>query len=206
MKYQDERVFRSAVVVLLVAALSISGYHRRKAEKAGEERISTLEEEGLPTAVALRSAGLALWLSVAAYVIDPRLMRWSSVDLPAPVRWAGAGLGTATLSLFWWIFDSIGENITPTVATRKDHDLVTSGPYHMVRHPLYSVGTVFFASLGVLAANWFVVLSNLSALAMLLVRLPKEEAKLIERFGEEYEEYMERTGRFLPRLKGPRVE
>ena len=97
MKHQDERVFRGATVFLLVAALSISGYHRRKAEKAGEDKISTLEEEGLPTAVALRSAGLALWLSVAAYVIDPRLMRWASVDLPAPMRWAGAGLGTATL-------------------------------------------------------------------------------------------------------------
>ncbi len=53
-----------------------------------------------------------------------------------------------------------------------------------------------------LAANWFMGLASLSALLMLLVRLPKEEAKLIERFGDEYREYMRRTGSFFPRLKG----
>lgn len=72
---KQEKVFRVVAAALLVAAAAISGYYRRKAEKAGEEEISPLQEEGLPTAVALRSSGLALMLSVAAYVIDPRLMR-----------------------------------------------------------------------------------------------------------------------------------
>jgi protein-S-isoprenylcysteine O-methyltransferase Ste14 len=62
------------------------------------------------------------------------------------------------------------------------------------------VGTTFFASLSVLAANWFMGLVSLSVLVMLLVRLPKEEEKLIERFGEEYREYMKRTGQLLPRF------
>ncbi len=43
--------------------------------------------------------------------------------------------------------------------------------------------------------------ASLSVLSMLLVRLPKEEEKLIERFGDEYREYMKRTGRLLPRLR-----
>ena len=54
-----------------------------------------------------------------------------------------------------------------------------------------------------LAANWLMGFLSVLVLSMLLVRLPKEEAKLIERFGNEYREYMRRTGRFLPRLKGP---
>jgi protein-S-isoprenylcysteine O-methyltransferase Ste14 len=37
------------------------------------------------------------------------------------------------------------------------------------------------------------------AFVMLLVRLPTEEANLLDRFGDEYRDYMDRTGRFLPR-------
>lgn len=160
-----------------------------------------MQEEGLSTAVALRSSGLVLMLSVVAYLINPRWMRWSSLDLPAPLRWSGAGLGTVSLVLALWIFRTIGKNITSTVETREEHELVTDGPYRWVRHPLYTVGTSFFMSLGIVAANWFMGLASLVVLVMLLIRLPKEEEKLIERFGDEYRAYMERTGRLLPRIE-----
>ena len=110
----------------------------------------------------------------------------------------------ATLPLLYWVLISIGKNITPTVATRKDHQLVTGGAYRWVRHPLYSVGTLFFLALNLLVANWFISLASLVGLTMLLVRLPKEEASLIERFGDEYRAYTKRTGRLLPRITSPR--
>jgi protein-S-isoprenylcysteine O-methyltransferase Ste14 len=198
---KEESIFRGIAATLLVAALSVSTYHRHRAEQASEEKISW-REEGLPTIIALRSSGLALLLSVMAYLLNPRWMKWSNLRLPAWLRWSGAGLGAACLPLSYWVFSTIGKNITPTVETRENHELVTNGPYRWVRHPLYSVGTSFFISLSVLAANWLMGLASLLVLAMLLVRLPKEEAKLIERFGNEYREYMKRTGRFFPRLKG----
>jgi protein-S-isoprenylcysteine O-methyltransferase Ste14 len=195
-----ESIFRSVTAVLLVTAAAISGYRRHRAEQAGEDEIS-LQGEGLTTAVALRSSGLVLMLSVVAYLVNPRWMRWSSLDLPAPLRWSGAGLGAVSLALTLWIFRTIGKNITSTVETREEHELVTGGPYRWVRHPLYTVGTSFFVSLGIVAANWFMGLAILSVLVMLLIRLPKEEEKLIERFGDEYRAYIERTGRLLPRIK-----
>jgi protein-S-isoprenylcysteine O-methyltransferase Ste14 len=195
-----ESIFRSVTAVLLVTAAAISGYRRHRAEQAGEDEIS-LQGEGLTAAVALRSSGLVLMLSVVAYLVNPRWMRWSSLDLPAPLRWSGAGLGAVSLALTLWIFRTIGKNITSTVETREEHELVTGGPYRWVRHPLYTVGTSFFVSLGIVAANWFMGLASLSVLVMLLTRLPKEEEKLIERFGDEYRAYIERTGRLLPRIK-----
>lgn len=199
-KMKRESVFRSITATLLVTAAAISGYHRHRAEQAGGEEVS-LREEGLPTAVALRSTGLVLMLSVVAYLINPRWMRWSSLDLPVPLRWSGAGLGAVSLAVALWIFRTIGKNITSTVDTREEHKLVTGGPYRWVRHPLYTVGTSFFVSLSLLAANWFMGLASLVVLVMLLIRLPKEEEKLIERFGDEYRSYMKRTGRLLPRLE-----
>ena len=195
-----ESIVRSVAAALLITAAAISGYHRHRAEQAGEDEIS-LQGEGLTTAVALRSSGLVLMLSVVAYLVNPRWMRWSSLDLPAPLRWSGAGLGAVSLALTLWIFRTIGKNITSTVETREEHELVTGGPYRWVRHPLYTVGTSFFVSLGIVAANWFMGLASLSVLVMLLIRLPKEEEKLIERFGDEYRAYIERTGRLLPRIK-----
>ena len=60
-----ESIFGSVTAALLVTAAAISGYHRHRAEQAGEDEIS-LQEEGLTTAVALRSSGLVLMLSVVA--------------------------------------------------------------------------------------------------------------------------------------------
>lgn len=197
---KEESVFRSITATLVITAASISIYHRHRAEMAGEEEIS-LEEEGLPTAVALRVSGLVLMLSVVGYLINPRWMRWSSVDLPASVRWSGAGLGAAALPLAYWVLRTLGKNITPTVETREEHELVTGGPYRWVRHPLYTVGTSLFVSISIVAANWFMALASLVGLVILLIRLPKEEEKLIERFGDEYRAYMKRTGRLLPRIK-----
>src|SRR5918997_1478135 len=114
---KEESIFRGIAATLLVAALSVSTYHRHRAEQASEERISW-REEGLPTIIALRSSGLALLLSVMAYLLNPRWMKWSSLRLPAWLRWSGAGLGAACLPLSYWVFSTIGNNITPTVETR----------------------------------------------------------------------------------------
>jgi protein-S-isoprenylcysteine O-methyltransferase Ste14 len=64
------------------------------------------------------------------------------------------------------------------------------------------VGTLFFGSFALLAANWFIALADLATLAVLISRLPREEEKLIEHFGDDYMEYMKRTGRLLPRPGG----
>jgi protein-S-isoprenylcysteine O-methyltransferase Ste14 len=182
--------------------LTISWFHRLQADRA-DEKVS-LREEGLPMMVLLRLSGLAAWLSVLTYLLNPRWMQWSSLNSPDWLRWFGAALGAATLPPLYWVFISIGKNITPTVATRKDHQLVTRGAYAWVRHPLYVVGTLFFLALNLLVANWLVGSVSLIGLTLLLIRLPKEEASLIERFGDEYRAYMKRTGRLLPRISSPR--
>jgi len=151
--------------------------------------------------LALRLAGLVLWGSVLAYLLNPRWMQWSHVHVSPWIRWMGAGVGAMTVPLLHWMFRSLGTNITPTVATRTQHTLITAGPYRWVRHPLYSLGTVFFVSLSVLAANWCIGGASLVALLLLRRRVPNEEAKLIEQFGDEYRTYMQRTGRFVPRLR-----
>jgi protein-S-isoprenylcysteine O-methyltransferase Ste14 len=55
-------------------------------------------------------------------------------------------------------------------------------------------------SVTLLTANWLIGVASCFVVMMLVVRTPKEEQKLIERFGEQYTDYMAKTGRFLPRI------
>ena len=55
------------------------------------------------------------------------------------------------------------------------------------------------------AANWFLLLGGISLFLLMVIRTKTEEAKLLERFGEQYRAYMARTGRFLPKLGARRL-
>jgi protein-S-isoprenylcysteine O-methyltransferase Ste14 len=82
----------------------------------------------------------------------------------------------------------------------EGHTLITDGPYHWVRHPMYTAFATVFTGLFLLSANWFVGASATIAFgAVMMVRTPREEHLLIEVFGPKYRAYMDRTGRFLPR-------
>jgi len=196
----NENIFRISAAVILLSAITISVYFRRKADIDSGEKVST-KEESRPIFLALRLGGLLLWFSPLIYAIAPAWMAWSRMGLPDWVRWIGVAMGFATLGLIIWMFRNIGTGITPTVATRKEHKLSTSGPYHWIRHPLYTFGTLAFISLGLIADSWFIVLLAILAFILLSLRTPSEEAHLIEKFGDEYRQYMKRTGRYLPRLK-----
>jgi protein-S-isoprenylcysteine O-methyltransferase Ste14 len=128
-------------------------------------------------------------------------MSWAQMELPFWLRWAGGFLMLGCVPLIYWVFSSLGKNVTQTVAIRKEHSLVTSGPYRWVRHPLYSVGLLLFLSFSLLAANWFIALAIAAALKILSLRTTIEEARLVDKFGDDYRQYMQSTGRYLPRFK-----
>ncbi len=197
-----ETTFQITGIVLFVIVFSISGYFRRRAAKAGAKAGDQInwQGEGVAVMVLLRVFGFAMWLSLLAYLINPRWMAWSALPLPAGLRWVGAAMVAVAIPLIVWMFRSLGRNVTDTVAIRREHTLVTHGPYRWIRHPLYSFGAFGVMGFNLLAANWFVAAASVLALTMLVLRTPTEEAKLVEQFGDEYREYMKRTGRFWPKL------
>jgi len=198
----NENIFRLLAAILLFTAIGISSYYRRKADRESGETISR-KVDGSAFMNVIRIGGLVLWLSPLVYLINPAWMAWSKIGLPEGVRWLGVVLGILCTVGIYWLFSSIGSGITPTSATRKEHKLVTSGPYRWVRHPLYTFGSAMFVAFGLMADNWFIALLGILAFLAMASRTPKEEANLIEKFGDEYRDYMKRTGRYLPKLGGP---
>lgn len=195
----NENIFRILAAMILITGMSISSYYRRKADRESGEKLSR-KADGNALMTIIRLGGLVLWLSPFVYLINPAWMAWSKIGLPEAVRWAGVGLGILCAAGIYWLFSSIGTGITPVSATRKEHKLVTNGIYRWVRHPLYTFGSSLFLAFGMMADNWFIILLGVLAFIVMAIRTPKEEANLIQKFGDEYREYMKRTGRFLPKL------
>lgn len=195
----NENIFRILAAVILCTCVGISSYFRRKADKDTGEKIPR-KVDGTAMMTAIRIVGVILWLSPLVYLINPRWMAWSKIGLPDSVRWLGVGLGVLCIIGIYWLFSSIGSGISPTSATRREHKLSTSGPYRWVRHPLYTIGSTLFISFGIMADNWFIAALGILAFIAMAKRTPQEEDNLIEKFGDEYREYMKYTGRFLPKI------
>lgn len=191
-----ESIFRVITALLFVTAIFISGYFRRQAEHEGGVLRTPV---GNKLIVVMRLMALVVVLPLFGYWINPNWVAWARFALPDWPRWIAAGVAVALIPVMVWIFASIGKNISASHDTRLGHVLVTHGPYRWVRHPLYSVGFLFAVALMVITALWWLA-AMILPLFVLLVRTTKEEAKLIETFGDEYRDYMKRTGRFLPRL------
>ncbi|MEM9553356.1 MAG: isoprenylcysteine carboxylmethyltransferase family protein [Acidobacteriota bacterium] len=125
------------------------------------------------------------------------------MPLPTALRWLGVLGAAVCIPLIGWLLHHLGTNVSPTAATRADHRLVTSGPYRFVRHPLYTVGAAWWLGLGVAMASWWILLCVALAFVAIDRRTAREEAALLERFGDEYRRYSERTPRYLPRWSAP---
>jgi protein-S-isoprenylcysteine O-methyltransferase Ste14 len=186
--------------IVLIAALVLTGLIAVPARiKSRTSETLDRRREGLFMLATLRPAGLLCWLTVLACAFRPSWVVWSSVPLPDWLRWSGAALWAVAAALLAWTFRHLGRNLTDTVVTRRDHELITDGPYRYVRNPFYDTAALLVVSIALIAANWFILLSGAVVLVLLVVRTRTEEAHLIARFGDDYRQYMKRTGRFLPR-------
>ncbi|TAH53834.1 MAG: isoprenylcysteine carboxylmethyltransferase family protein [Chloroflexota bacterium] len=193
----NDNIFRILILVLMVTAFSISIYFRHKAQRKGGDTIDRTQE-GVLLMIVLRVTGLGVWLSVLAYIINPEWVAFAALPFPDWLRWFGFVLALLALPLIIWMFRSLGDNITDTVQTRTNAQLVARGPYKYIRHPLYSIGALFFIGLMLMAANALILIFGAVAFTMLMLRTPKEEEKLVQKFGDEYRDYMEHTARFIP--------
>lgn len=193
----DDHPFRLILLAGFVIFMPIGIYHRLRS-RTGEKL--DRRQEGVFILVTLRLIGVAGLAGLIAYLINPAFMSWAVVPLPAWLRWIGVGLALIGGLLLVWMFRSLGKNLTDTVVTRKEHALITTGPYRWVRHPFYTSAALLVLANSLAAANWFFFVQGCAMFLLLVIRTRKEEENLIARFGDDYRKYMQRTGRFVPRL------
>ena len=120
--------------------------------------------------------------------------------MPEPVM--GTAVMLVALWLFWRSHADLGRNWSVTLWVRKGHEVVEPGDYRRIRHPMYASIWLFDIAQVLLLSNWLAGWSALVSLAPLyFVRVPREEQMMCEFFGQRYRDYMNRTGRLVPRWK-----
>jgi protein-S-isoprenylcysteine O-methyltransferase Ste14 len=194
-------MFRWFALAIFLASVGVSAHRRWRARRATGAIPRRREPPGL---IAGRlTVALPLFGGVLAYLANPHWMSWSSLGLHPWARWTGVALGVLVVPSVHWVLKTLGANVSETVLTKQEHQLVTAGPYRWVRHPLYTAGIALFVSIAIIAANWFILLwAVVAAISLRLLVIPREEAHLVATFGDDYRKYRIGTGALLPLVPG----
>ena len=139
-------------------------------------------------------------LTPLLYVLTPRLLDWSSAELPLFLRWLGVGLGVISVIFLAWVHRTLGKSWNVPGVVKEEQVLVTVGPYRSLRHPMYTSFALIALAYWLISTNWLIALIGFIYWIVVVTKVKQEEAALIEKFGETYREYMKHTGRFLPRI------
>lgn len=116
------------------------------------------------------------------------------------IRALAMSLIVTGLGISVWARRHIGQFWSARVTLKAGHQLIQSGPYARVRHPIYS--GIFLAMIGtaLFVGKWRALLGAAVFFLGHWLKARREEALLKEQFGEAYEQYRMRTGSLLPRL------
>jgi protein-S-isoprenylcysteine O-methyltransferase Ste14 len=101
----------------------------------------------------------------------------------------------------YWAGQVLAEHFSYTLEVQDSQKLITTGPYHRVRHPIYTGTLAFLVFQFIVADNWLFLALVIALIPYLVIRIKKEEAIMIEHFGEEYVKYMKQTGRLIPQIR-----
>ncbi len=132
-------------------------------------------------------------LDVAA--LDARFMPWAPWEF-----WAGAAFSGAGLAFTVWARRHLGRNWSAIVTLKQDHELVTSGPYALVRHPIYTGLLAGFLGSAIALGEWRGLLAVAIFYLAALRKYRLEERWMCERFGVAYDAYRVRVKALVPYL------
>ena len=141
---------------------------------------------------------LALVLLDAADTRLGALHRRFVPDLPW-VGALGAALTVAGIAFAIWARRHLGRNWSGTVTIKEGHELIRSGPYQHIRHPIYTGILAALAGTAVLIGEVRALIAVALVVVGLTLKAAREESFLATEFGSSFEEYRRHSGFFLPR-------
>jgi len=146
-----------------------------------------------------------LGMTIPLVYVWSGLLDFANYTLPTWTGWLGAVLFAYAIYLLYQSHAHLGKNWSPILGIKEEHYLVTSGIYRFVRHPMYSAHLLWAVAQVLMLHNWIAGFSFLVVMVPhILYRVPKEEALLIEQFGDQYRAYQASTGMIMPRFGAKR--
>ncbi len=190
-------------VAILIWAAGVIGWYvlrlpfelKAKRTQVADARHRTLRDYTLLT---ISTLGLGIIPAVFAVTNWPRALTY---PLSVAQLVTGTLVFAAALWLFWRTHRDLGRNWSVTLEIKDAHQLVTSGVYRQVRHPMYSAFFLWALAQALLLPNLLAGFSGLVGFGILFAfRVGREEAMMRETFGADYDAYVARTKRIIPGL------
>lgn len=114
--------------------------------------------------------------------------------------WLGAAVTVSGLLFAVWAREHLGRNWSSQVSIKQDHELITTGPYAVVRHPIYTGILVGFLGLAIALSEVRGFVVFVLFFLVFWAKLSKEEQWMSSQFGETYAKYVHRTAALVPYL------
>jgi protein-S-isoprenylcysteine O-methyltransferase Ste14 len=134
------------------------------------------------------------------FLLFPEALSFAMLPLPLWLQIVGVIIGAASLLLFIWVHRHLGKNFSVNLKVFSEQQMVDTGPYSQVRHPMYTAFYLLHIAAFLLTANWFIGVTWICGLtAIIFLRINREEKMMLQIFGDRYRIYMRRTGRFIPK-------
>jgi protein-S-isoprenylcysteine O-methyltransferase Ste14 len=114
--------------------------------------------------------------------------------------WLGAAVAVAGLLFAVWAREHLGRNWSSSVTIKEGHELITTGPYAVVRHPIYTgiLGGFLGMAIAISQVRGFMALAFVFLAFWFKLRI--EEKWMHSQFGETYATYARRTAALVPYL------
>jgi protein-S-isoprenylcysteine O-methyltransferase Ste14 len=153
-----------------------------------------------PAKVANRSSRWGLLLQFAAFTLLWQGHFWER-SLPAWRTLLSIALFAIAAVLSWTSSHALRGQLRIVAGLGDDHKLVRSGPYSLVRHPIYTSMLVVICAIAVIITPWPLFLGSLILfVAGTEIRVRTEEKLLASRFGEEFQDYRRAVPAYIPFL------
>ena len=167
----------------------VSAFGQKKTKRS-ESRLSRL------------SYTLPLFLAVALLALPKAHRNWLGypfIPINPTTEWIGASVTLAGLLLAVWARRSLGRNWSAMVTLKEGHELIGSGPYRRIRHPIYTGILLAFLGTAIAIGRVGGLIAFAIECASFWTKARREEAFLAQEFGAQFEAHRKRTGMFLPK-------
>lgn len=183
-------------IAMFIAGILIRAPYDRANRSAviTESRFDSTEKAALLSAV----SGAILFPLL--YLATP-LLNFANYNLPLWQGLAGTILAIPSLWLFWRAHKDLGRQFSPKLEIKESHELITHGVYKYVRHPMYTSVLGMALCQLFLIGNWIAGPAYLAGFGFLYItRVDREEQLMMQKFGENYTQYMASTNRLFPKI------
>lgn len=191
----------TSLVLILIGGLVHLDFRRRESRARGE----LLHMESTVTKELRRLAIMVSVLAVLLHTLRPQLLAWGEFPLLPPVRWMGAAITSAGIIGVFAAERALLRSSVPMVQPGSSQSplvvglLVTTGPYTVIRHPIYMSFALMAGGIALLSASSILAVLGAAITAhLLLVLAPAEEVQLADLYAAEWSAYSNHIPRFLP--------